>query len=80
MNGDLSGPFMAGETSWQTFQWLWGLFCLCQGELFSRKLKLPGEQLSEKHSIAVSIVLQKEEICEEIAKAVWDWESETRIL
>lgn len=59
--GDLSGPFIVHETWWQQFQWLWGLFCHCQGQLCSRKLSLPGDLLSEKHSIAVSIVLQKEE-------------------
>ena len=53
-------PFMVHEMSWQKFQWLWGLFCLSQKQLCSRKLSLPGEWLSEKHSISVSIVLQKE--------------------
>ena len=55
------GPLMVHEMSWQKFQWLWGLFCLSQKQLCSRKLNLPEEWLSEKHSITVSIVLQKEE-------------------
>lgn len=33
-----------------------------------------------KHSIAVSMVLQKEEELRKIKKAILDWESETRIL
>ena len=48
---------------------------LCQGQLRSGELRLPREQLSDKHGIAVSNVLQKEEELEQINKAVWDGDS-----